>query len=251
MLVSLLSLTLKGGLLQASADGQFEWDSGENQVPLIELFSSQGCSSCPAAERWMSELIDNDQLWRSFVPVVFHVDYWDYLGWRDPFASIKFSQRQRRYQLHGRCNAVYTPGFMFSGQEWAAWFQRPELPEIQPEAVGQLKVSVDEQIAHVRFLRQADNRGLVLNVALLGFGLVTDISNGENSGRRLPQDFVVLSHQETVSDDGMWNVALPKASGDVQNTADRYGLAFWISHGSDPTPIQATGGWISVDSKSN
>ncbi len=251
MLLSLLSFALKGVAVQASVEGQFEWDSGDNKVALIELFSSQGCSSCPPAERWMSGLKDHDQLWQSFVPVVFHVDYWDYLGWRDPFASIKYSQRQRRYQLHGRCNAVYTPGFMFSGQEWAAWFQRPELPEIQTQSVGQLKVSVEEQTAHVRFLRQADNRGLVLNVALLGFGLVTDISKGENSGRRLPQDFVVLSHQETVSDDGMWNVTLPQADSDVEKTAVRYGLAFWVSHGSDPTPIQATGGWVSPERQSN
>ncbi len=232
-------------LALASLPGQaLDFDSGNRQVNLIELFSSQGCSSCPPAERWMSELKDHDGLWREFVPVVFHVDYWDYLGWNDPYASIKNSQRQRRYQLHGRCSAVYTPGFMVAGEEWAGWFSEPKLPTTSGKNVGRLKVEVDEDGVHARFLRGADNRGLILNVALLGFDLVTHIKKGENQGKRLPQDFVVLAIQTTKSDDGMWNTKLPTADDTPSNAQGRRGVAFWVSHGSDPAPIQATGGWL-------
>ena len=192
----------------------------------------------------MSTLKDHPQLWQSFVPVVFHVDYWDYLGWRDPYASIKHSQRQRRYQLHGRCKAVYTPGFMVAGEEWTQWFSRPKLPAASIQLEGKLKVLFEDQRAHVRFLRSADNRGLKLNVAVLGFDLVTDISGGENRGKRLPQDFVVLAHREHSSDDGMWNVPLPKVTIGPHTRSDRQALAFWVSHGSDPSPIQAVGGWV-------
>lgn len=226
------------------ASQALEFDSGDVQVSLIELFSSQGCSSCPAAERWISELKTHEDLWTGFVPVVFHVDYWDYLGWNDSFASIKHSQRQRRYQLHGRCKAIYTPGFMVSGNEWAGWFSNPKLPAQSDRRVGQLKVSIDDAGAHVRFLRSADNRGLLLNVAVLGFDLVTDIVRGENSGKRLPQDFVVLSLQTIRSDDGMWNTKLPRVTDLDGEKSARRGVAFWVSHGSDPTPIQATGGWL-------
>lgn len=228
-------------VLQAQA---LELDSGDRQVSLIELFSSQGCSSCPPAERWMSELKDHKGLWREFVPVVFHVDYWDYLGWNDPYASIKNSQRQRRYQLHGRCRAVYTPGFMLAGEEWAGWFSKPKLPPMPDKRVGRLKVVIDDDGVHARFLRGADNRGLILNMAVLGFDLVTHIEAGENQGKRLPQDFVVLAIQTIQSDDGMWNTQLPLINHNQLKDQHRRGVAFWVSHGSDPAPIQATGGWL-------
>lgn len=221
-----------------------EFDSGETQVSLVEMFSSQGCSSCPAAERWMSTLKTHEELWTRFVPVAFHVDYWDYLGWSDPYASIKHSQRQRRYQLHGRCKAVYTPGFMVAGSEWTGWFSDPQLPTMKNLKVGQLKVEIDAEGAHVRFLRSADNRGLLLNVALLGFDIITDISAGENRGKQLPQDFVVLSLETHRSDDGMWNAKMPSMLDDKGAPESRRAIAFWVSHGSDPTPIQAVGGWL-------
>ena len=73
------------------------FESGETQNSLIELFTSEGCSSCPPAEKWMSALKSRDDLWKKTVPVVFHVDYWDHLGWRDRFAKPEFTSRQQRY----------------------------------------------------------------------------------------------------------------------------------------------------------
>ena len=75
------------------------FESNNEQVSLIELYTSEGCSSCPPAERWLSKLADDESLWSHFVPLAFHVDYWDYIGWKDPYASKEYSQRQRRYAL--------------------------------------------------------------------------------------------------------------------------------------------------------
>ncbi|MBU3071109.1 DUF1223 domain-containing protein [Aestuariicella sp. G3-2] len=218
------------------------FDSGTQQVNLLELYSSQGCSSCPPAEQWISLLKSDKRLWEEFIPLVFHVDYWDYLGWKDPYASLRHSQRQRMYQLHGHTKAVYTPGFILSGKEWTDWFRTRSLPEFPKEIAGQLTVKVSGDELQAKFIRDKDNRGLVLNVALLGFGIVTDVGQGENKGMRLPQDFVVLEYKSFNSNSGMWNIPMPETDFHGKSAA-----VFWVSQGSDPAPLQATGGWLPVD----
>jgi hypothetical protein len=76
---------------------EFEIRSGPERVSLLELYSSEGCSSCPPAEQWLGELRKDPRLWRSIVPVAFHVDYWDGLGWKDRFAQPQWTARQRAY----------------------------------------------------------------------------------------------------------------------------------------------------------
>src|SRR5689334_522273 len=98
------------------------FESGETRNVLIELFTSEGCSSCPAAEKWLGALKSNQDLWRKIVPVAFHVDYWDRLGWRDRFAKPEFTARQQRYAAAWGGDAVYTPGFVINGKEWRSWF---------------------------------------------------------------------------------------------------------------------------------
>ena len=69
--------------------------SSERRTALLELYTSEGCSSCPPAETWLSRLTDSPGLWKDFVPIGFHVDYWDHLGWRDKWGSKAFSERQQ------------------------------------------------------------------------------------------------------------------------------------------------------------
>src|SRR6059036_4275966 len=88
------------------------FQSSGKQPALIELYTSEGCSSCPPAETWLSRLKESPGLWRDFVPMAFHVDYWDYLGWRDPWAAQEFSDRQRAYAQSWRSRRIYTPGFV-------------------------------------------------------------------------------------------------------------------------------------------
>src|SRR5256885_16987773 len=108
------------------------FQSSGKQTALIELYTSEGCSSCPPAETWLSRLQESPGLWKDFVPLAFHVDYWDYLGWRDPWASESFSDRQRAYAKQWQSESIYTPGFVLNGKEWRDW----STPKDRPKSAG-------------------------------------------------------------------------------------------------------------------
>lgn len=123
---------------------QIRFQSATNRTALLELFTSEGCSSCPPAEAWLSRLKSDARLWKDFVPVAFHVDYWDYLGWRDPFGTAGYSERQRTYAAHWKSRSVYTPGFVLDGKEWRGWFSRDELPRASSQPTGTLTASSND-----------------------------------------------------------------------------------------------------------
>jgi hypothetical protein len=219
------------------------FESGETQSSLIELFTSEGCSSCPPAEKWMSALKSNQDLWKKTVPVAFHVDYWDRLGWRDRFAKPEFTSRQQRYAAAWGGDSVYTPGFVVNGREWRNWFGGNATPTSSTKA-GVLRVSLgaDGKLSASFMPETKQPRGLALNVALLGNDLESDVKRGENSGRKLRHDFVVLalSKFDMTKESDRWTASfdLPKPSGVAKPRA----LAAWITENA--TPIQATGGWL-------
>src|SRR5450432_3473856 len=84
------------------------FESNETPAVLVELFTSEGCSSCPPADTWLSRLKTSLKLWKSYVPVAYHVDYWNRLGWTDRFSSAEFTARQHRYAAVWQGNSVYT-----------------------------------------------------------------------------------------------------------------------------------------------
>jgi len=219
------------------------FESGETQASLIELFTSEGCSSCPPAEKWLSALKSNPDLWKRTVPVAFHVDYWDRLGWRDRFAKPEFTSRQQRYAAEWGGDSVYTPGFVVNGREWRDWFSGTALPA-SSKKVGSLHVTLsDDARVSATFIAGSTQPGpLALNVALLGNDLESDVKRGENSGRKLRHDFVVLgfANVDMMPEANRWtgSVALPKQSGDDKPRA----LAAWVTENGKP--IQATGGWL-------
>lgn len=215
------------------------------RVSLLELYTSEGCSSCPPADRWLSDLKDDPRLWQSVVPVAFHVDYWDYIGWPDRFASPRYSQRQRSHARSGRVGSVYTPGFVLAGEEWRSWFFFPVLKVDSDEPVGPLSLELDgEQVSAVFNASSLPHRSLELHIAVLGFGLETEIKAGENHGKTLKHDFVVLGHTRVAMrrhhDNMVAQTALPKARFESRGKA----IAAWVSAVGDPYPIQAVGGWI-------
>ena len=219
------------------------FESGETQNSLIELFTSEGCSSCPPAEKWMSALKSNQALWKKIIPVAFHVDYWDRLGWRDRFAKPEFTSRQQRYAAAWGGDSVYTPGFAVNGKEWRGWFGGNAVPTTSRK-IGILRVSLgdDGKLSASFIPERTQPRTLALNVALLGNDLESDVKRGENSGRKLRHDFVVLDlvRVDMANESSRWtgSVALP-----MQSSADKpSAIAAWITE--DRTPIQATGGWL-------
>ena len=213
------------------------FQSSNTQNQLLELFSSQGCSSCPPAERWVSKQLNHPELWNQFIPIVFHVDYWDYLGWKDPFSSKSYSERQRMYHHQGGISSVYTPGMLLNGQEWRGWYRGHKLPLSQLNP-GVLSAELHDNNLKVKF---EHNTPLILNVSLLGFGLKTEVIRGENRGKHFSENFVVLNKVTALSTDGKWDLIIPT---DSKFSAERYALAIWVSKTDSLQPIQATGGWI-------
>ena len=217
------------------------YTSGSSKVSLLELFTSEGCSSCPPAEKWMSSLTDDPDLWNQFVPVAFHVDYWDYIGWKDPFASNNYSLRQRVYRQLGNIRTVYTPGMILNGREWRNWHYRRSVPTTG-ETVGKLDVALKgNDISAVFFPVDDQTTKWELNVAVLGFKLESNVQSGENAGRRLKQEFVVLGYRRKDSSDMHWQMKLPQVK---KEHAMHTGLAVWVNKKGEQTPVQATGGWL-------
>jgi hypothetical protein len=225
---------------------ELELQSGPSRATLLELYTSEGCSSCPPADRWLSGLVDDARLWKEVVPIAFHVDYWDYIGWKDRFADEAFGARQQAYARHGGVRSVYTPGFVLGGEEWRSWFSKPVLQVPNAPDPGILKVQQSGKDLRVAFEPTAVGRGQdpVVHVALLGFDLSTTVKTGENHGRKLHHDFVVIGYQRLpmqVKETSLTAaLKLPSARVDAPRTA----LVIWVSHQDDPRPVQAVGGWM-------
>jgi len=239
--VVMIMIWLAAGYIFASERKTFE--SGDTQSSLIELFTSEGCSSCPPAEKWLSRLKSNQELWKKIVPVAFHVDYWDHLGWRDRFAKPEFTSRQRRYAAAWGGDSVYTPAFVVNGKEWRSWFGGNSVPTTSTK-VGVLRVSLgdDGKLSATFAPETTELRALALNVALLGNDLSSDVKRGENSGRKLRHDFVALDliQANMTNESNRWTglIALPTRTGNDKPSA----FAAWITENG--IPVQATGGWL-------
>lgn len=136
----------------AARAADFTFSSGVRRVSLVELYTSEGCSSCPRADAWLGALKDKPGLWKRFVPVAFDVDYWDGLGWPDRFAKPVWTERQRNYARHWRSRSVYTPGFAVDGKEWRGFFRGETLPDQPDELPGNLTLhSPDGRTWHINF----------------------------------------------------------------------------------------------------
>jgi hypothetical protein len=221
-----------------------EFNSGDKQVQLIELYTSEGCSSCPPADNFLTSFLEDPTLWHSRIPIAMHVDYWDYIGWKDRFASKENSARQRLHAQQGNVSQVYTPGFIVSGEEWRSWFLGDRTIPSSRVKPGKLLLDIDGKSFNASF-SAIKNVGseLELHLALLGFGLVSDIAAGENNGRKLAQNFVKLSAIVVSSRHQPWQGNLPEIPQNMQDYK-RLAVVAWVSSVKNIKPIQATGGWL-------
>jgi hypothetical protein len=225
--------------VSASA-GEIVFESKPARTHLIELYTSEGCSSCPPAEEWMSGLKNQPRLWQDIVPIAFHVDYWDHLGWRDPFASKMWTERQTEYSTRWKTESIYTPAFVLDGKEW----HYGKLPEAAAEAPGVLKITVNGDRVSALFNASSGTADRYdIHVARLGFSLRTDVATGENNGRKLIHDFVVLGLTNETMTTGPKELQLPPSP--AKSTADSpTAIAAWITEPGQIEPIQAVGGWL-------
>ncbi|MEH6472515.1 MAG: DUF1223 domain-containing protein [Halopseudomonas sp.] len=204
---------------------------------LVELYTSQGCSSCPPADRRLATLLNHPQLWRRFVPMAFHVDYWDYLGWQDRFAQPEYTQRQRALNRSGQFRSVYTPAWLIDGREWRGFFSRQDWPD--PVAIdgGVLTAELTGQQLQVSYQSTKAIDQPTVHVALLGFDRTTEIAAGENRGSTSEHQFVVVDKQQRGGDIWLFSLPLSAANG-------RAALAVWITEAGRSQPRQVLGGWI-------
>jgi hypothetical protein len=173
--------------------------SGPKTAALVELYTSEGCSSCPPADRQLSRMRRELDTAAEVVPLALHVGYWDYIGWKDPYAQAAFGERQSWLVRASRQKTVYTPQFFVSGTELRSW--RAALPD----KVRQLNALPAAAAIRVR-AGIAPNGALALDaeatasagadpaalyLALAESGLVSKVTRGENGGVTLAHDHVV------------------------------------------------------------
>ncbi|CAO2833471.1 unnamed protein product [Amaranthus hypochondriacus] len=187
----------------ATSDVAVEEQRRGDGAVLVELFSSQGCKTSPEAELLMSRLGRGDfKLDQPIIVLGFHVDYWDYMGWKDPYGSSQWTVRQKAYIESLKLDTMFTPQVVIQGRahcigneednllsnianaprfpspNFQANFEKIEPETLQISLSGQLRMKIDHQGANVM-------------VALYENGLVTDCPKGENKDRVLSNDFVV------------------------------------------------------------
>ena len=192
---------------------------------VVELFTSQGCSSCPPADRLLST-IGAGALGADVIPMAFHVDYWNHIGWRDPFSSAEASERQRRYGELVAGGQVYTPMLVVDGRAhvvgsirgrvsaaiesararknlgWALAIERPAI------AGGRVTAEIVSR-------RPAGGGAVELWAAIRESGLRTEVTRGENAGETLANDFIVRELHRLDGGAGRQAISIPLAESEA------------------------------------
>jgi len=217
-----------------------------HQVNLVEVYSSQGCSSCPPAEKWLEQFKSHEQLFKKFIPINFHVDYWDHIGWKDPYAQRQFTQRQRRYSNLNYIHNIATPGFVVNGKGWNGWFRGKSLPIDNQKQVGKLSANIDDGLIKIQFSPENETAiKMQVHVAILGFDQITHVKRGENRGRDLSHDFVVIGYkrEKLGREEGQLSakMLLPTTN---EHTSEKQAIVVWVSESNNPQPIQVAGDWL-------
>ena len=187
--------------------------SGDKITPVIELYTSEGCSSCPPADKWLSTLKDTSSA-NAPAPVVqaFHVNYWDYIGWTDRFAAPAHTARQRQVSAWQKSTSIYTPQMVGNGRDlrnWNRWNADQETATvaltIKQEASGVFSAQVQA----------------TASMAWSAYWTVTEdghsskVKAGENSGEFLKHDFVVRQYQAAGEHTGNSKLVLQTAAKDT------------------------------------
>jgi hypothetical protein len=189
---------------------------------VVELFTSEGCSSCPPADDLFGQIVKDAQRRRQRVfGLSFHVDYWNSLGWRDPYSDAAFSRRQREYAGTLKADEVYTPQMVvngtteFVGSDGIRARKQIDLSLKQPaRAAVKLSQEQNHEPNSVAFAYEVNQaaRGSVLNVAVVERGLVSKVERGENGGRTLRHENVVRAWKTShvgAADKGTVELKLP------------------------------------------
>jgi hypothetical protein len=213
-------------------------------VAVVELFTSEGCSSCPPADRVLSQVTARAKA--GSLPIYtlsFHVDYWNYLGWRDRFSSSSYSERQRGYSTINPSGGTYTPQAVVNGEAECVGSDASQIDALiatalqrNPRTLIELHARRAEGGVEVSYRVTGDIAGRVLNLALVEPQAESAVKSGENSGERLAHVNVVRgfeSHALSAGSAGSWSV---KPSADF--AAQRVGI---VAYAEDATQRDVSG----------
>jgi hypothetical protein len=180
---------------------QCKASSGADTQALLELYTSEGCSSCPPAERWLSHFA-RDRTDSRIVPIEFHVDYWNGDGWKDPFSDARYTHRQEDLQKATGARFVYTPQIVVGGRDIPDWRTALSVPitihRINTQS-AKATLAIDATVAEDASIHGAVDaklaagtatKNLSLIVVALQNGLASRVTAGENRGEKLAHDFV-------------------------------------------------------------
>ena len=198
----LASSSLSVASQNASVKNQCSATSEKHAVALLELYTSEGCSSCPPADAWLSGLSPHGLSAEQVVPLALHVDYWNYIGWKDPFSQHQFTQRQRRMGAMNHLATIYTPQFLLNGRDLRHWYQTshvtdkiahinamPAAAQIKLKLVyadsNRLRIGADVRVVNPTASSHAE-----LFLAVYENRLSRQVTAGENAGRMLHHNFV-------------------------------------------------------------
>jgi hypothetical protein len=196
--------------------------SGPNRVAVLELYTSEGCSSCPPADEWFSALPKAGFTGDKLIPIAFHVDYWDYIGWKDRFASPLYSQRQKEAVKAAGARVVYTPQIFLNGRDFRARGDNEGLADamqainrtpartliklgLEARAPREWKVSAD-----IRVIGSSSDANVAAYVGTYENRLLSEVRAGENKG-------VLLRHDHVIRE---WIGPLPLSGGKLEFTRD-------------------------------
>jgi hypothetical protein len=192
--------------------------SSANITPVVELYTSEGCSSCPPADKWLSTLKTKSAVASAANPAVvqaFHVNYWDYIGWPDRFATSAHTSRQRQVSTWNKQNGIYTPQLVLNGQDWRGWggsslhvTASTASHEMAKSSINLQQTGVDQFEAVVSPVTSASNLPAMWSAywTITEHGHVSKVKAGENKGETLLHDFVVRQYTSV----GDYSAATPQ-----------------------------------------
>lgn len=219
-----------------AAPGQCTAASSHTPVQLVELYTSEGCSSCPPADRWLAQLPASKQV----MPLAFHVDYWNYLGWRDRFSDARFTHRQQQIGRYNRQATIYTPEVVVNGKELRRWPDGLPAPseEQDPRWQFQLQVRVTDRQLNAQLSSEqpwpTQRHQPHIYAAITESHLQTAVGRGENRGRTLQHQHVVRAYSGPQQSDEAIALALPETL-NYQHAA----LVVWLEAAQTGKMLQA------------
>ena len=229
--------------LPAFAAAPIVVSSADKQTAVVELYTSEGCSSCPSADRWLSRLIEAPKDELDLLALAFHVDYWDYLGWKDRFSSAAYTHRQRELAANNLQQTIYTPEFFVNGMETRGAsniLDKIRQANQQPSPLDlKLTVSRDKTSLVLELQSPGDHdiTGRIHHRYLVyENNLSTDVKRGENSGEILKHQQVVryMSEAKSLRGRNQYRIAI-----DPDWQAENIGVAVLVTSPGDRHYLQA------------